>query len=52
MTNEKWLESLTTEEKAEAFSKLVWNIISFNNDPKPSEVKTIFNNWLREKHEE
>ena len=49
VTNEAWLNTLsTTEEKAEALTKVVLNIVSWNNDPKPSEVRDILKSWLKQ----
>ena len=49
-TNEEWFCQLPTEEKAEALTKVVLNIISFNNDPRPSEVRNTLKAWLKQPH--
>ena len=53
VTNEEWLSTLsTTEEKTEALTKVVLNIISYNNDPRPSEVRNTIKVWLKQPHTE
>lgn len=52
MTNEEWFDNLPTEEKANRMTKFIMDIISWNNDPKPSEVFEIANKWLKEVHKE
>lgn len=50
MTNEEWRKNCSTEEFAEALTKVVLNIVSWNNDPKPSEVRHILKSWLKQPH--
>ena len=52
MTNEEWRKTCSTEEFAEALTKVVLNIVSWNNDPKPSEVRHILKSWLKQPHEQ
>ena len=49
-TNEEWRKNCSTEEFAEALTKVVLNIVSWNNDPKPSEVRHILKSWLKQPH--
>lgn len=50
MTNEEWRKNCSTEEFAETPTKVVLNIVSWNNDPKPSEVRHILKSWLKQPH--
>lgn len=50
MTNEEWLKGLSTEEKADALTHKIMDIICWNNDPKPSEVYITIKNWLKREH--
>lgn len=50
MTNEEWRKTCSAEEFAEALTKVVLNIVSWNNDPKPSEVRNILKTWLKQPH--
>lgn len=50
MTNEEWRKTCSTEELAEAMTKVVLNIVSWNNDPKPSEVRNVLKTWLKRTH--
>ena len=49
-TNEEWRKTCSAEEFAEALTKVVLNIVSWNNDPKPSEVRHILKSWLKQPH--
>ena len=49
-TNEEWRKTCSTEELAEAMTKVVLNIVAWNNDPKPSEVRNILKAWLKQPH--
>ena len=51
-TNEEWRKICSTEELAEELTKVVLDIISWNNDPKPSEVRNILKVWLKRIHRE
>ena len=51
LTNEEWFCSLSTEEKADALTHKIMDIICWNNDPKPSEVYITIKNWLKREHE-
>ena len=50
-TNEDWFCGLSTEEKADALTHKIMDIICWNNDPKPSEVYITIKNWLKREHE-
>lgn len=50
MTNEEYLRSCNTEQLAEALTKVVLDLISWNNDPKPSEVRNVLKSWLKQPH--
>ena len=50
-TNEEWFCKLSTEEKADALTHKIMDIICWNNDPKPSEVYITIKNWLKREHE-
>ena len=50
MTNEEWRKTCSTEEFAEALTKVVLNIVSWNNDPQPSEVRNTIKGWLKQPH--
>ena len=51
VTNEEWRKTCSTEDFAEALTKVVLNIVAWNNDPKPSEVYITIKNWLKREHE-
>ena len=52
MTNEEWFCSLSTEEKADLLSELVWWIHpSVQGGRKVELTKESFLRWLKEKHE-
>lgn len=51
-TNEEWRKTCSEEEFVEALTKVVLNIVSWNNDPKPSEVRNILKAWLKQPHTE
>ena len=51
-TNGDWFLSLPLEEQIDVLTKKVMDIISWNNDPKPSEVHKSIENWLRGEHNE
>lgn len=50
MTNEEWRKTCSEEEFAEALTKVVLDLIAWNNDPKPSEVRNILKSWLKQQH--
>ena len=52
MTNEEWRKACSTEEFTEELTKVVLDIVSWNNDPKPSEVRNILKAWLKRPHAE
>ena len=52
LTNEEWRKICSEEEFAEALTKVVLNIVAWNNDPKPSEVRNILKAWLKQPHNE
>ena len=49
-TNEEWRKNCSAEEFAEALAKVVLDLIAWNNDPKPSEVRNILKAWLKRPH--
>ena len=49
-TEQEWLQTATTEQLAEALTKVVLDLISWNNDPKPSEVRNVLKAWLKQPH--
>ena len=52
MTNEEWFCRLSTEEKADLLSELVWWIHpSVQGGSKVELTKESFFRWLKEKHE-
>ena len=50
VTNEEWRKTCSTEDFAEALTKVVLNIVAWNNDPRPSEVRNILKAWLKQPH--
>lgn len=50
ITNEEWRKTCSTEEFAEEMAKVVLDLVSWNNDPKPSEVRNILKAWLKRPH--
>ena len=50
LTNEEWRKTCSEEEFAEALTKVVLNIVAWNNDPKPSEVRNTIIAWLKQPH--
>ena len=51
-TNEEWLRTCSTEEFTEELAKVVLDLVAWNNDPKPSEVRNILKAWLKQPHSE
>ena len=49
-TNEEWRKTCSTEEFTEELAKVVLDLVSWNNDPKPSEVRNILKAWLKRQH--
>ena len=52
MTNEEWRKTCSAEEFTEELAKVVLDLVSWNNDPKPSEVRNILKAWLKQPHTE
>ena len=52
MTNEEWRKTCSAEEFTEELAKVVLDLVSWNNDPKPSEVRNILKAWLKQPHHE
>ena len=50
-TNEEWRKTCSEEEFAEALTKVVLNIVAWNNDPKPSEVRNTIKAWLKQPYQ-
>jgi hypothetical protein len=49
-TNEEWRKTCSAEEFTEELTKVVLDLVSWNNDPKPSEVRNILKSWLKQPH--
>ena len=49
-TNEEWRKTCSAEEFAESLTKVVLNMVSWNNDPRPSEVRNVLKTWLKQPH--
>lgn len=52
LKNDKWRKACSTEEFTEELTKVVLDIVAWNNDPKPSEVRNILKAWLKRPHAE
>ena len=52
VTNEEWRKTCSKEDFAEAMTKVVLDLVAWNNDPKPSEVRSILQAWLKQPHTE
>ena len=50
MTNEEWRKTCSAEEFTEELAKVVLDLVAWNNDPKPSEVRNILKAWLKQNH--
>lgn len=50
ITNEEWRKNCSAEEFTEELAKVVLDLVSWNNDPKPSEVRNILKAWLKQPH--
>ena len=50
-TNDEWRKTCSTEDFAEAMTKVVLDLVAWNNDPKPSEVRNILKTWLKQPHQ-
>ena len=51
-TNEEWRKTCSKEDFAEAMTKVVLDLVAWNNDPKPSEVRNVLKMWLKQPHRE
>ena len=51
-TNEEWRKTCSAEDFTEKMVKVICNIVAWNNDPKPSEVRTALKAWLKQPHSE
>ena len=49
-TEQEYIQTCNTEQLAEALTKVVLDLVSWNNDPKPSEVRNILKSWLKQPH--
>ena len=52
MTNDEWRKTCSAEEFTEELAKVVLDLVAWNNDPKPSEVRNILKAWLQRPHRE
>ena len=52
MTNEEWRKTCSAEEFTEELAKVVLDLVAWNNDPKPSDVRNILKAWLQRPHRE
>ena len=50
LTEQEYIQTCNTEQLAEALTKVVLDLISWNNDPKPSEVRNVLKAWLKRPH--